>query len=104
MEIQIHVPDVYLDTDLFDPLDLDAMLEEEMLNPRTRIQRALDGGRTADGAPFPPYKESYIRQIDSGRAFGKSPGEHNVNLTATSTMRNAMVTERIANGVRMFFA
>jgi hypothetical protein len=101
MLIELHFPEFHLNPDVVTELDLPKVLQEEMLNVRTRIADDTAHGIKADGGGIKPYSESYIKQIDSGRAFGKEPGNHTPNLYAIGALMASMTVENLANGARM---
>jgi hypothetical protein len=104
IKISAEIPQIKIDTAALP--NLQTILAEEMLNVRARLIADTQAGRTADGGALKPYSSSYIKAIDSGRIFGKAPGAHTPNLTATGELMRAtgMPITPIQNGVEMRFS
>lgn len=88
---------------MLDELNLQQIFEQEMLAVRDRLIADTQAGKTAEGGALKPYSRSYIEQIDSGSIFGKAPGSHTPNLTATGELLRSLQIESGENEVRMFF-
>lgn len=88
---------------LAEAINLPTIFKEEMLNVRARLIADTQSGKDAEGGGLKPYSRSYTEAIDSGRVFGKAPGNHTPNLTATGQLMRAMQIEASGLEVKMFF-
>lgn len=100
--LDIKIPEI--DPQAIRKVNLQKICEEEMLATKRRIQADALAGRTADGGGMKGYSDAYKKQIDSGRLYGKTPGDHTPNLHAQRVLLYAgMAVEKLANGARMLF-
>lgn len=100
IKFSFEIPIIKLDTQL---PDLTKVLEEEMLNTRARLIADTTRGQRADGGGIKPYSRTYTELIDSGYIFGKSPGNHTPNLTATGELLRSLVVTSASNTATLAF-
>lgn len=103
MNLSIDFTPVALDRELVKALDLPKIAMQQMLETRTRIIADTTAGHSADGGTFRPYSLQYKTMIDSGKLFGKSPGNHTVNFTVRQILLRSMTAKAVDGGAEMTF-